>query len=177
MTTLEIMQALGVIVVCGERVKKMESAQTLSRGLELIADVKRGGKYYQRHSETPTVNPPPPTQMLVTEWVLTAAHCIYSRIQYNVKMGDRSVYRQNTSLGKKKHQASVAFSQASGLPAKAHPWVKEWWGREWWYGGRGLGVHSDLGVNTKELEKEDMSCDRGLEDIAQALASLIQGGQ
>ncbi|XP_050996689.1 serine protease 42-like [Acomys russatus] len=36
--------------------------------------------------------------LINAQWVLTAAHCIYSRIQYNVKMGDRSVYRQNTSL-------------------------------------------------------------------------------
>ncbi|XP_006975599.1 serine protease 42 [Peromyscus maniculatus bairdii] len=107
------------------------------------------------HSETPRVNPLPPTQVLVTkaarqgqtsafkpfalgcgqrltkimggmdaeegkwpwqvslrvrhmhicgaslisaEWVLTAAHCIFSRSQYSVKMGDLSVHRQNTSL-------------------------------------------------------------------------------
>ncbi|NP_001100333.2 serine protease 42 precursor [Rattus norvegicus] len=36
--------------------------------------------------------------LLNSQWVLTAAHCIHSRVQYNVKMGDRSVYRQNTSL-------------------------------------------------------------------------------
>ncbi|EDL08999.1 serine protease 42 precursor [Mus musculus] len=36
--------------------------------------------------------------LINSQWVLTAAHCIYSRIQYNVKVGDRSVYRQNTSL-------------------------------------------------------------------------------
>ncbi|XP_028642955.1 serine protease 42 [Grammomys surdaster] len=36
--------------------------------------------------------------LINSQWVLTAAHCIYSRIEYNVKMGDRSVYRQNTSL-------------------------------------------------------------------------------
>ncbi|XP_052045713.1 serine protease 42-like [Apodemus sylvaticus] len=36
--------------------------------------------------------------LINSQWVLTAAHCIHSRTQYNVKMGDRSVYRQNTSL-------------------------------------------------------------------------------
>ncbi|CAH6777625.1 serine protease 42 [Phodopus roborovskii] len=111
--------------------------------------------FFSSHSETPRVNPPPPTQTQATmmarqgqsspfkpftlgcgqslmkimggvqaqerkwpwqvsirvrhmhicggslisaQWVLTAAHCIYSRIEYNVKMGDRSVYLQNTSL-------------------------------------------------------------------------------
>ncbi|XP_055457492.1 serine protease 42-like [Psammomys obesus] len=36
--------------------------------------------------------------LISAQWVLTAAHCIFSQIQYNVKMGDRSVYRQNTSV-------------------------------------------------------------------------------
>ncbi|XP_005348058.1 serine protease 42 [Microtus ochrogaster] len=36
--------------------------------------------------------------LISAQWVLTAAHCIYSRIAYNVKMGDRSVYHENTSL-------------------------------------------------------------------------------
>ncbi|KAK7816900.1 hypothetical protein U0070_021697 [Myodes glareolus] len=36
--------------------------------------------------------------LISAQWVLTAAHCIYSRISYNVKMGDRSVYHKNTSL-------------------------------------------------------------------------------
>ncbi|KAL1782555.1 serine protease 42 [Sigmodon hispidus] len=36
--------------------------------------------------------------LISAQWVLTAAHCIYSQVRYNVKMGDRSIYRQNTSL-------------------------------------------------------------------------------
>ncbi|XP_005075143.1 serine protease 42 [Mesocricetus auratus] len=124
-------------------------------GVCLAAAVFSTSGFSSSHSETPGVDPPPPTQALVTEtahqaqsstfkpftlgcgqplvkimggeeaqegkwpwqvsvrvrhmhvcggslisaqWVLTAAHCIYSRIQYNVKMGDRSVYHENTSL-------------------------------------------------------------------------------
>uniref|UniRef100_A0A8C6WD86 Serine protease 42 n=1 Tax=Nannospalax galili TaxID=1026970 RepID=A0A8C6WD86_NANGA len=36
--------------------------------------------------------------LIDSQWVLTAAHCIYSRIRYNVKMGDRSVYQKTTNL-------------------------------------------------------------------------------
>ncbi|XP_003506706.1 serine protease 42 [Cricetulus griseus] len=36
--------------------------------------------------------------LISAQWVLTAAHCIFSWIEYNVKMGDRSIHRENTSL-------------------------------------------------------------------------------
>nr|XP_020042049.1 serine protease 42 [Castor canadensis] len=36
--------------------------------------------------------------LITSQWVLTAAHCIYSHLQYNVKMGDRSIYKTNASL-------------------------------------------------------------------------------
>ncbi|XP_008571874.1 PREDICTED: serine protease 42 [Galeopterus variegatus] len=36
--------------------------------------------------------------LLTSQWVLTAAHCIFSYFQYTVKIGDRSVRNENTSL-------------------------------------------------------------------------------
>ncbi|XP_025233544.1 serine protease 42 [Theropithecus gelada] len=36
--------------------------------------------------------------LVTTTWVLTAGHCISSRLHYSVKMGDRSVYKENTSV-------------------------------------------------------------------------------
>uniref|UniRef100_G1T4I2 Peptidase S1 domain-containing protein n=1 Tax=Oryctolagus cuniculus TaxID=9986 RepID=G1T4I2_RABIT len=36
--------------------------------------------------------------LIAAQWVLTAAHCILSRFHYSVKMGDRSIHNQNTSL-------------------------------------------------------------------------------
>ncbi|XP_043443180.1 putative serine protease 42 isoform X2 [Prionailurus bengalensis] len=36
--------------------------------------------------------------LITQQWVLTAGHCILSRFHYNVKMGDRSVYKEITSV-------------------------------------------------------------------------------
>uniref|UniRef100_A0A2K6TZG0 Peptidase S1 domain-containing protein n=2 Tax=Saimiri boliviensis TaxID=27679 RepID=A0A2K6TZG0_SAIBB len=36
--------------------------------------------------------------LVTNAWVLTAAHCILRRFQYSVKMGDRSIYNENTSV-------------------------------------------------------------------------------
>ncbi|XP_032153878.1 putative serine protease 42 [Sapajus apella] len=36
--------------------------------------------------------------LVTNTWVLTAAHCILRRFQYSVKMGDRSIYNENTSV-------------------------------------------------------------------------------
>ncbi|XP_034853425.1 putative serine protease 42 [Mirounga leonina] len=36
--------------------------------------------------------------LITQQWVLTAGHCILSRFHYSVKMGDRSVYKEITSV-------------------------------------------------------------------------------
>ncbi|XP_014440671.1 serine protease 42-like, partial [Tupaia chinensis] len=36
--------------------------------------------------------------LINAQWVLTAAHCILSRFHYSVKMGDRSIYEESTSV-------------------------------------------------------------------------------
>ncbi|XP_015447152.1 serine protease 42 [Pteropus alecto] len=36
--------------------------------------------------------------LITQQWVLTAAHCILSRFHYSVKMGDRNVYEEVTSV-------------------------------------------------------------------------------
>ncbi|XP_063559809.1 LOW QUALITY PROTEIN: putative serine protease 42 [Gorilla gorilla gorilla] len=36
--------------------------------------------------------------LVAATWVLTAGHCISSRFHYSIKMGDRSVYNENTSV-------------------------------------------------------------------------------
>uniref|UniRef100_A0A8C8WHU2 Peptidase S1 domain-containing protein n=1 Tax=Panthera leo TaxID=9689 RepID=A0A8C8WHU2_PANLE len=36
--------------------------------------------------------------LITQQWVLTAGHCILSRFHYDVKMGDRSVYKEITSV-------------------------------------------------------------------------------
>uniref|UniRef100_A0A8C8YSL6 Peptidase S1 domain-containing protein n=1 Tax=Prolemur simus TaxID=1328070 RepID=A0A8C8YSL6_PROSS len=36
--------------------------------------------------------------LVTSKWVVTAAHCIISRFHYSVKMGDRSIYKENTSV-------------------------------------------------------------------------------
>uniref|UniRef100_A0A8C5XQ24 Serine protease 42, pseudo n=1 Tax=Microcebus murinus TaxID=30608 RepID=A0A8C5XQ24_MICMU len=36
--------------------------------------------------------------LVTSKWVVTAAHCIISRYHYSVKMGDRSILAENTSL-------------------------------------------------------------------------------
>ncbi|XP_034514093.1 serine protease 42 [Ailuropoda melanoleuca] len=36
--------------------------------------------------------------LITQQWVLTAGHCILSRFRYSVKMGDRSVHREITSV-------------------------------------------------------------------------------
>ncbi|XP_011385208.1 serine protease 42-like, partial [Pteropus vampyrus] len=36
--------------------------------------------------------------LITQQWVLTAAHCILSRFHYSVKMGDRNIYKEVTSV-------------------------------------------------------------------------------
>ncbi|XP_041618337.1 putative serine protease 42 [Vulpes lagopus] len=36
--------------------------------------------------------------LITQQWVLTAGHCILSHFSYTVKMGDRSIYEENTSV-------------------------------------------------------------------------------
>ncbi|XP_069873530.1 serine protease 42-like isoform X1 [Dipodomys merriami] len=36
--------------------------------------------------------------LITAQWVLTAAHCIFSQFQYTVKMGDRSIYPTKRSM-------------------------------------------------------------------------------
>ncbi|XP_048190407.1 serine protease 42-like [Perognathus longimembris pacificus] len=36
--------------------------------------------------------------LITAQWVLTAAHCIFSRFEYTVKLGDRSIYQTRSSL-------------------------------------------------------------------------------